>query len=267
MKQLSALLFVFLMILFCTAALADDVCEIDLDHVSGTVTTDCAYIRLTAEIPVRSAVSVEVQNKNSKLIYQHTYHDVSGSFHSEDIYLKQAGKATDYKIVLRTDTTTLTANVKRLLPSLSGADACAVGWPLPNDDHRSMTMIDVEHTEGRSVTAAINASDSFKVGKAVFSVCGGTLTVTVEPSNGVKLERCTVYVALNAVQAESFGSRSNGCITGSLNQAIDLQGASIVAVYLKANVSFDPNQMPKAADTKVKGQKALWNRMKEGKQE
>lgn len=138
--------------------------------------------------------------------------------------------------------------VRRVVGRLTDQGGCSAGYPLSSlsgaNTWRTATLLDVASLEGGSLTAPLNAANGeFCLGTVTFSVSGGSVTVSASIDGGVdgSVDGGTVYVATNALTAQTLGKKSFSGTKGKLNQAISLDGASYAAVYVKLTLSFDPS--------------------------
>ena len=251
------------------AARAEDVCSIDASAVPGTVSTEQSYLRVTCPLPEETEVVLSVFDAGGSLCYQRSYGLCSGSFRSEDIYLRLSGGNTRYQVSLSAGNACYAFEVLRCMPRLNGNAACAVGYPLSSltgrDSWQSATLLDVAALEGSSRTVALHASGAYELGTVTFSVHRGQLTVSASLSGGVDgtIDDAQVFVALNAADAGALGGKRFAGLTGRLDQAIDLEGAACVAVYVQLTVSFDPTGVPGSPRVELDGQEALWEHLQE----
>lgn len=268
-RVLSLLLMMSLLLAGMAVAQAEDVCSIDVSTTWDTVSTTQSYVRLTCPLPEEAEVNVSIYDADGNLHYQRNYGACSGSFRSEDIYLRTSGDNTTYQVNVSAGSANYTLDVVRCLPRLTDNAACSVGYPLSNltgrNSWKSVTLLDVAQLEGTSQTVALHASGAYTLGSVTFSVRNGQLTVSASIADDVdgSIDKATVYVAFNAADAAALDDKHFAGAKGALGDHIDLQGASCVAVYVKMSVSFDPTDVPDSPVTELSGQDALWQRMLE----
>lgn len=280
MKKIMGVLMTVLMLLGCSlgSALAEDVFTIesaadaaqgagDESYIASTLTSDRSYLRVCATLEEEASVNISVTDSYGSLTYQRDYGICSGSFRSEDIYLRLDGSETTYQITVSAGESVYTFPVRRVMPRLKGNAACSVGYPLSSlsgaGGWKSATLLDVAALEGSSITVDLHASDAYTLGTVTFSVSGGQLTVSADIDSGIdgSIDGATVYVATTALEAQSLGGKGFTGATGGLNSAISLNGASYAAVYVKFTVSFDPSGVPGSPDVTLPGQDDIWQRM------
>lgn len=266
MKRMVLLLLSLLLALPSLPALADDVMQVSLP-VSGAVTSDCSYLRLTCQLDGEQAVMVTVADASGNLHYQRSYGVCSGSFRSDELYLRLSGAQTNYQVTLQAGNTTHSFTVKRVMPRLKNNEACSVGYPLSrftgSSSWKSATLLDVRALEGSSLTVPLHASGAYTLGTVTFKVSGGKLKVTASIDSGIdgSIDKSTIYVATDALAAQKLGTRQFNGRKGKLNESIDLGGTPYAAVLVVLTVSFNPAGVPGSPRTELNGQEALWQLM------
>lgn len=275
MKRVSLLLLILLLCCFA-AARADDTCLIDATSVGSEVTTDCSYIRVTCPSPNACEATLTVRGPDGSVCYQRSYQVCTTDFTSEEIYLRMDGKETRYQLQLEAGTNRFDFTVVRRLPRMENMAACSTGYPLSSmtgdSTWKSVTMIDVQALEGRSLTVPLQSCGSYEIGCVTFSIRNGQLTATAQPLPGVDIHDATVFAAASSIAilslnaSNAYGAKKTKTsafsgMTGSLNQPIDLYGAPYIAVYLELNVSFDPLSANPAPALLLDGQYDCWMKM------
>ena len=264
---------VFLMILALAClifpAYADDVQVVDAS-TAASVSMDENYLRVTCPLDGEQPVMVIVTDARGRLQYQRDYGDCSGTFRSEDIFLRLDGGQTTYHVTVQAGEQAYAFAVERVMPRLRGNAACAAGYPVAwlngsSGAWQSATILDVQALEGSSMTVPMHAADAYELGTVTFSISGGGLTVTADIARGVdgSIDDSTVYVATNAVQAQALHARNFSGLTGRLNEPIDLSGTPYAAVLVQLTVSFDPSGVPGSPEVLLDGQEQLWVLMQE----
>lgn len=268
MKRLMALLVMLTLLAAAVPAMADDVLTVtDVDGANHP--SDQPYLRITCPVADDSNVTVTVAEEGGSVTYQRDYGVCSGTFRSEDIYLRLNGEETVYNITVTAGAETHTFQVTRTMPYLRENAACSVGYPLSelsgSGGWKSVTMLDVAALEGDAMTVSLHASGAYTLGSVTFAVNSGMLTVSAELTDGMDgtIDRGMVYVATDPIQAQSLGDRHFDGLTGRLEEAINLQGADYAAVYVKLTVSFDPSSVPSSPETVLDGQAELWQMMQQ----
>jgi len=266
MKRMVLLLLLLLLMGLSLPALADDVMQVSVP-VSGTVTSDCSYLRLTCQLNGEQAVMVTVADASGNLHYQRSYGLCSGSFCSEELYLKLSGAQTVYQVTLQAGDTVYSFPVKRVMPRLKNNEACSVGYPLSrlagSSSWKSVTLLDVRAMEGDSLTVPLHASGAYTLGTVTFKVSGGKLKVTAALDSAIdgSIDKSTIYVATDALAAQKLGTSRFDGRKGKLNESIDLGDTPYAAVLVVLTVSFDPSGVPGSPRTELNGQEALWQLM------
>ena len=249
-------------------AYAEDTQTVDASTATS-VSTTASYLRVTCPVEDDQPVTLTVTDAWGNPQYQRDYGLNSGFFRSEDIYLRLDGGLTTYFVTVQVGEAAYAFSVDRVMPRLTGNAACAVGYPLSwlngSGSWQSATILDVNALEGSSLTVPMHASGAYTLGTVTFSVYGGQLTVSADIAGGVdgSIDGATVYVATNALQAQSLGSRYFSGTTGWLGDRIDLGGTPYAAVLVQLTVSFDPSGVPGSPDALQYGQEELWMQMQQ----
>ncbi len=269
MKRILILALTLMLAALPCAALAEDVFTVsNANAVTAEQTVDCSYLRVTCPLEGEVNVVLTITGPNGGLVYQRDYGLCSGDFRSEDVYLRLEGGETLYQVSLDAGGVVSSFSVRRVVGRLTDQGGCSAGYPLSSlsgaNTWRTATLLDVASLEGSSLTAPLNAANGeFCLGTVTFSVSGGSVTVSADIDSGVdgSVDGGTVYVATNALTAQTLGSKSFSGTKGKLNKAISLDGASYAAVYVKLTLSFDPSTAPPCSETTLSGQDALWQTM------
>lgn len=234
-----------------------------------SVSMDENYLRVTCPIDGEQQVTVTVTDAKNELYYLRDYGVCSGSFRSEDIYLRLDGGETTYAVYVQAGEATYAFVVDRVMPRLTGNAACSVGYPLSmlngSGNWQSVTILDVAALEGSSMTVPMHASGAYNLGTVTFSVSGGQLTVSADIDSGIdgSIDGSKVYVATNALQAQQLASRNFSGSSGKLKEKIDLGGTPYAAVLVQLTVSFDPSGVPGSPDVLQRDQEQLWQMMQQ----
>lgn len=274
MKSFLGLLLTLSLLLCAASALGqEDVLVVNAYDIAenawdsgNAVSSDRSYLRITCPTE-GEAVTLSVADASGSLVYQRDYGVCSGTFRSEDIYLKLIGSQTTYHVSLWVGERSYAFPIQRVMPRLIANAVCAVGLPLQDitgaSGWKSATVLDVAAMEGRSLTVALHASNAYEIGTATFTVRGGQLTVLAQLNEGVdgSIDKASVQVAVTALEAEHLARKSFLGQTAQLNQPIDLGGTPYAAVYLNLTVSFDPTGLPDSPEIELDGQRELWRRM------
>lgn len=249
-------------------AYAEDTQLVDASQ-AASISTAANYLRVTCPIDGEQQVTVTVTDAWGNLQYQRDYGLCSGTFRSEDIYLKLSGAESVYQVTVQAGNTTHYLTVNRVMPRLTDNVACAGGYPLSklngSKAWQSATILDVRALEGASLTVPMIASDAYTLGSVTFTVSGGQLTVTADLSDGIdgSIDSATVYVATNALQTQELGNRRFIGLEADLNERIDLSGTPYAAVLVELRVSFNPSGVPGKTNPLLDGQDQLWQEMQQ----
>ena len=262
--------FLLLLALACliVPAYADDTQTVDVSAQSS-VTTAASYLLVTCPVAGEQPVTVTVTDAWGNPQYQKYYDLCSGTFRSEEIYLRLDGSETVYHVTVQVGETSYGLTVNRVMPRLTGNAACAAGYPLSmlngSRSWQSATVLDVAVLEDTSLTVPMHASGAYTLGMVTFSVSNGQLTVTASIDGGIdgSIDGSKVSVATNALQAQQLGDRRFPGTTARLNESIDLGGTPYAAVLVELTVSFDPTGVPGSPDPLLDGQEDLWTQMQQ----
>lgn len=274
MKKIFGLLLA-LMLLLCAGAVAQedvfivnapDVAENAWDE-SNSLTSDRSYLRVTCPMESEANVTLSVADEAGSLVYQRDYGLCSGTFRSEDIFLRLMGSSTIYHVSLWVGDVGYAFPIQRVMPRLIANAACSAGLPLQDitgsGGWKSATLLDVSAMEGQSLTVPLHASNAYCIGSATFAVDHGRLTVSVQLDQraDATVDRASVQVATTALEAQTLGRKGFMGQTAQLEQAIDLESTPYAAVYLSLTVSFDPTSLPESSESELEGQRGLWQLM------
>ena len=262
--------FLILLALACLIfpAYAEDTQTVDASTATS-VTTAANYLRVTCPLDGEQSVMVTVTDARGNPQYQRDYGACSGTFRSEDIFLRLDGAKTTYNVTVQAGQRSYGFTVDRVMPRMTGNAACSAGYPLSmlngSGNWQSVTILDVAALEGTSMTVPMHASGAYTLGTVTFSVTGGQLNVSAEITSGVdgSIDGSTVYVATNAVQAQQLAGRNFSGLTGKLQENIDLGGTPYAAVLVQLTVSFDPTGVSGSPDALQFGQDQLWLMMQQ----
>ena len=244
MKLLRVLLLLtcLLSILLVTPALAEDVCYVRDAASTGSVTTDCSYLRVGCPLPGDVPVTLSIRDAWGYPVYQRDYGVCSGSFRSEDVYLRLDGESSAYVVTLTCGAQTHQFRVTRSAPRLTDSNVSACGLDLADitgrRDNRCAVIIDPWDLEGSTLTVPL-VSGGAQLGYASFTVENGRLTVSAALTVDGTIEKSTVYVARDAMSAATLGANRFTGVKAKMNRAIDLSGTPYAAVLVQLTVSYD----------------------------
>lgn len=266
MKRLMIFLLVLGLMLSASLALADEVFTAGGEN-GACYESDQAYLRIVCPVADDSRVTVTITDENGSIIYQRDYGLCSGDFRSEDIYLRLNGAQTLYCVRVAAGDDIADFQVNRTMPRLQENAACSVGYPLSQlsgaGSWKSATLLDLSALADADLTVPMHASGAYTLGSVTFHVSGGALTVHADITDTAdgQIDRATVYVATNPIDAQNLGTKSFSGLSGKLDEPIDLLGAEYAAVYVKLTVSFNPADLPASPDVQLDGQEELWQQM------
>ncbi len=242
MRRMIRMLMMTLCLLLALPALAEDVYTVDASEVQQ-VTTACAYLRVKCPLEGETGVTLSVEDAWGCLIYQRDYGLKSGDFRSRDIHLPEHDESRDYTVTLQTDDETYRFTVTKELPLLTDSAVYAGGLSLQEmnggSSRKYAVVLDMQALNQESVAAPMLAGNQ-QIGEVYFSVLDGQLTVSAVLTVEGQIDRANVYIAADALTAQSLGkSRFTGVKT-RLNRRIDLGDAPYAAVMVQLTVTYDP---------------------------
>ena len=242
MKRMLILL-LLLCLLPVSPALAEDVCVVKDGLAAGTVTTDRDFLRVQCDLPVEGSVILSVHDEWGYLVYQRNYGAKSGAFRSGDIYLPLEGDVSRYTVTLETAQGSHAFTVIREMAMISDSSVYAGGLTLKEmvdgDRRKYAVVLDMDALNEETLIVPMLAG-GMQVGEVYFSVLDGTLTVTAAMLAEGAIDKATVYIAPDAITAQSLGgSRFTGVKT-KLNREIDLGNTPYAAVMVQLTVTYDP---------------------------
>ncbi len=267
MKRCFLVLLCLLLTLFIPLALAEDTCSIGDPSSVSSINTACSYINIDCFVQGSEQVLLTITGPTGECVYQRDYGICDAPFRTEDIYLRLNGSSCDYQVSLVIGDRSYAFTITRTMGRLTDNAACTVGYPLSalngSNTWRSVTLVDVQALEGGELFVPIHASGAYTLGKAQLSVSGGYLTVSAWIDDGIdgSIDSATVYIATNALSAQSLGTKRFSGITGGLDFPIDLGDATYAAVFVNMSVSFDPQNVPASPAITLSGQDDIWKRM------
>lgn len=267
MKRFLVLMAALLVMMVAGTALGDEVFTVT--SPSGNYATDRDYLRISCPMEGEAQVTVTITDANDRITYQRNYGLCSGTFRSEDIYLRLQGSETVYGVKIDAGSVSHSFRLTRTMPRLKGNAGCSVGYPLEKlsgtGGWKSVTLLDLNALSGSSLTVPLHASGAYELGTVTFSVSGGKLTVKARIDSAVdgEIDSAKVYIATTSIDAQNLGTRSFSGMTAGLNEAIRLGNAPYAAVYVKLTVSFDPVGVPGSPATTLNGQAELWQQLQQ----
>lgn len=245
MRQLSRVLTILLLCsLFSLPALAEDVCTVKDASAATHVTTPCSYLRVKCPLAGETDVTLTVQDAWGTLLYQRNYGVCSGTFRSSDIHLPLTGESCDYIVTLAAGDSAYTFTVTREQPLLTDSTVYAGGLTLAemNGGSRSKyaVVLDLDAMNGGTAVSPMLAGGK-QIGEVYFTVLDGVLTVSATLSAEGQIDKANVYVATDALTAQTLGTSRFSGLKTRLNRAISLGGEPYAAVMVQLTVTYDPD--------------------------
>lgn len=245
MRKLFRMLILFLMLclLSVPAALAEDVCTVQDASAASHVTTECAYLRVQYPLEGESNVTLTVYDEWGYLIYQRNYGLCSGAFRSGDVHLPLDGESCDYTVTLTTDSGEYVFTVTREMAMITDSAVYAGGATLRElvggSSRKYALVLDLHEMNGQTLTVPMLAS-GMQVGEVTFSVQGGALTASASLTAQGQIDKANVYIASDALTAQTLGTNHFSGIKTRLDRATDLENAPYAAVMVQLTVTYDP---------------------------
>lgn len=243
MKRMLPLFLSVLLLLGAAPALAEDVCTVKDALNAGTVTTDKAYLCIRCELPAEGDVTVSVEDEWGYLIYERNYGTRSGAFRSGDIHLPLEGETSRYAVTVETAGGSNTFTVIREMAMITDSAVYAGGLTLKEmvDGSKRKYAVVLDLDELNEETAIVPMlAGGMQVGEVYFTVLDGTLTVSAALLAEGEIDKANVYIATDAITAQTLGtSRFTGMKT-KLNREIDLGRTPYAAVMVQLTVTYDP---------------------------
>lgn len=265
LRWLPALLLALLLLAACPA-LAEDVYVVDDATAVSSVRTDRSYLRVSCPLEGQQPVTMTIRDAWGYLVYQRDYGMCSGSFRSEDVYLRLDGAATTYTVTVAAGSRSCQFRVTREAPRLTDSGVYAHGLSLSRlnggRSNKFAVIVDVDALEGSTLSVPL-ISSGMQLGYANFSVEGGALSVSAILTVDGTIEKSTVYVALDAVTAQTLGTNHFTGTKTRLNRSVDLHGTPYAAVMVQLTVSYDAAtaQAWQEDDFYLDTQRELWELM------
>lgn len=247
-------------------ALAEDVCIIDNAAEATACTTDRSYLRVICPLEGEMDVTMSVYDEWGLLLSQRDYGLCSGRFRSQDVYLPLRDGAATYSVVVTAGDAEYRFRVTREQPRLTDSGVYALGLPLSELNGRSANkyavILDADLLEGGTYTAPL-VSGGMQLGTASYTIRGGELTVDAALTVDGEILKSNVYIAHDAVTAQTLGSSHFTGRKTKLGRITDLAGTPYVAVMVQLTVAYDEaTAWPAEADSAFfRSQRELWRLM------
>ncbi|MBR6666927.1 MAG: hypothetical protein IKL25_00960 [Clostridia bacterium] len=240
-RMLSLLL--MLTLLLPAAALAEDVCVVKDASAVSHVTTGASYLRVQYPLPGETNVTLTVRDAWGGVIYQRAYGRCSGTFRSRDVHLPADGDSCDYTVTLSTDMGDVCFTVTRERPMVTDSAVYAGGLTLEEmtggSPYKYAVVLDLYALDGQTAVAPMMAG-GMQIGEVYFTVDDGMLTVSASLFVQGRIDKATVYIATDAITAQSLGSSRFSGIKTKLDREIRLEGEAYAAVMVQLTVTYDP---------------------------
>lgn len=241
-RWLPALLLALVLLISTVPALAEDVCWVEDASAASSVSTDRSYLRVGCPLEGQQPITMTVRDAWGYLVYQRDYGMCSGTFRSEDVYLRLDGSSTSYTVTVDAGSQSYQFRVTREMARLKDSGVYAHGLSLSRvtggRSNKYAIIVDVDALEGSTLSVPL-ISGGVQLGYANISVDGGALNVSASLTVDGKIEKSTVYVARDAVTAQTLGTNHFTGTKTKLNRDVDLNGTPYAAVMVQLTVSYD----------------------------
>lgn len=241
LRWLPAFLLALVLLMACPA-LAEDVCVVEDASAATSVTTDRSYLRVSCPLQGQQPVTMTIRDSWGYLVFQRDYGLCSGTFRSEDVYLRLDGSSATYTVTVQSGDESYKFRVTREMPRLTDSGVYAHGLALSEmtggRSNKHAVIVDVDALEGSTLSVPI-VSSGMQLGYANITVEDGAMNVSAMLTADGTIEKSTVYVACDAVTAQTLGTNHFTGTKTKLNRDVDLHGTPYVAVMLQLTVSYD----------------------------
>lgn len=245
MRRLIRMLSLFLIfaLLLTVPAFAEDVCVVRDASAASHVTTGASYLQVQYPLPGETQVTLTVCDAWGTLIYQRDYGLCSGTFRSRDIHLPTGGDSCDYTVTLRTDAGSHSFTVTREQPMLTDTAVYAGGLTLAEmnggSTRKYAVVLDMDALNQGTLIAPMLAGGS-QIGEVYFTVLDSALTVSASLFVEGNVDKANVYIATDAITAQTLGTNRFSGMKTRLDREIPLGSTPYVAVMVQLTVTYDP---------------------------
>lgn len=225
------------------AALAEDVCTVKDASAVTRLTTECSYLRVKLPLESETNVTLSVWDEWGYLIYQRNYGMCSGTFSSRDVHLPLEGDSCEYTVILTTDGGEYSFTVIREMAMITDSSVYAGGATLrelvDGSSRKYAVVLDLDALQKETLTAPMMAA-GMQIGEVVFAADQGMLTVSATLTVDGQIDKANVYIATDALTAQTLGTNHFTGIKTRLERAVDLADAPYAAVMVQLTVTYDP---------------------------
>ncbi len=221
---------------------ADDVCTVPDFTLAETIVTDCAYVVVCGPLTQETDVIVNVQDQWGTLLNRRIYGTRSGQFRSGEIHLDMAGDHTDFYITVETGYDAWTFIVRREKSMLTDSSVYAAGMSLNdmmNGSRRKFCVLLDMNALNQERLIVPMISGGMQIGTVRFDVLDGTVTVSAEMLTAGEILRSKVFVATDALTAQTFGSSHFTGTVYALNECISVGSTPYVALMVQLTAAYD----------------------------
>ena len=245
MRKWTRMLILFFLLTFLPGvpALAEDVCTVNEPLAAACITTDRAYLRLQCMLEAECPVTITVRDAWGTLVYQRDYGAKSGSFRSGDIHLPLDGDTCEYRVSFCAGEMQNTFTVIREMAKITDSAVYAAGLSLKEmvdgSRRKFAVVLDMDALNEETAIVPMLAS-GMQVGEVYFSVLDGMLTVDAHLTVDGAIDKGTVYIAPDAITAQTLGTNRFTGIKSRIGRAVNLGDTPYAAVMVQLTVTYDP---------------------------
>lgn len=300
-KVLAGLVLLLVAIAVIPAALAEDAFVIQVDKLDMNRLNDSEYIRenlsaatqyIRVDCALEGSAQVRLQvirQDTGSVVMDKNYGEVSGTFHSGDIYLKFSGSSTiPYTITLTAGDKTYVFPFNRRLVTLKNNTACTFGVRIKSldkgltDAWTMATPLDLEEIAalpGGVKRIDLCASNMYVIGTVSVRVRDGALRVSMQLAEDETAEESSFEITEQHLFLITSPSDWNSVDPRRLVEqeyeiGVDilleesLPDTKYVVMYLPMKLSYDPNGLHRFGynpqeDPELIRQLEIWEAMKE----
>lgn len=295
-KWLLGLMLALAAVYFIPAALAQDAFVIQADkldlsklgdsaYVQDRLSAGTQYIRVTYALNGSAQVRLHVARSDTgSVVLDKDYGTVTGTFRSDDVYLKYSSSATiPYTITLSVGGEEITFPFYRKLMLLKNNTASTFGVRIKTLD-RGLTdawtmatpldLAEIAALPGGVKRIDLCASNMYVVGSVSVRVRDGALRVSMQLAEGTGYEVIEehLYLITNPSQWDSVDPKRTSLTEYEVGVDIPLQDnlpdVRYVVLYLPMKLTYDPNGLERFSydtqnDPELIRELEIWDEMKE----
>lgn len=230
----------------------------DDSYIADHLSAGTQYIRLTYALSEQAHVVVSVVREDTgAAVHEKDYGQVSGTFRSDDIYLKYTGsETTKYNITVAIGDAKYKFPFQRQLMLLKNNTACTYGVRIKNLDKRltdgwtMVTLLDLDEVAalpGSTKRIDLCASNMYVIGTVSVRVRDDALRVSMQldEDNKFEISHQSLYLITNLSDWTSVNpkqmSQPQYEIGVDISLSQELPGVRYLVMYLPMTLTYDPN--------------------------